>query len=176
MNNFITHICSIKKHPIKNLDNPFKKTYLKGLGTCLNKFKDNKKQIESLYKAWYLSIIECEPSDACLKGFDLKDISRALRIQRKGFRFFTMQKEFFFDCFYLLSVVAPHRCDELYEWLHKEFCGIFTRPLLKKVYTFFKDGINEDIIPKELLEHKKQCDKYQAKSVKNVLVVANFSA
>jgi ribosome biogenesis GTPase A len=47
---------------------------------------------------------------------------------------------------------------------------------LKKVYTFFKDGLNEDIIPKELLEHKNQCDKYQAKSVKNVLVVANVSA
>ena len=176
MNNFITQICSIKDHPIKKREEPFKVKYLKGLGTCLNKFKDNKKQIESLYKAWYLSIIECEPHDACLKGFDLKDISRALRIQRKGFRFFTMQKEFFFDCFYLLSVVAPHRCDELYEWLHNEFCSIFTRPLLKKVYTFFKDGINEDIIPKELLEHKKQCDKYQAKSVKNVLVVANVSA
>lgn len=175
-NDFITRICSIKNHPVNDLDEPFKVKYLKGLGACLSKFVDNKKQIESLYKAWCFSIIGRKPETSWLKDPDLNDISRALRIQRKGFRFFTMRKAFFFDCFYLLNIVAPHRCDELYEWLHKEFCSIFTRSLLKKVYIFFKEGINEDIIPKELLEHKKQCDKYQSKRVKNVLVVANVSA
>ena len=176
MNDFITQICSIKVHPIKKQEEPFKVRYLKGLGACLSKFTDNKKQLESLYKAWCFSIIGHEPDTSWLKEPDLNDISRALRIQRKGVRFFTMRKAFFFDCFYLLNIVAPHRCDELYEWLRKEFCNIFTRLLLKKVYTFFKDGINEDIIPKELLEHKKQCDKYQSKKVKNILVVANVSA
>ena len=176
MNDFITQICSIKDHPIKKEEELFRVKYLKGLGACLSKFTDNKKQIESLYKAWCFSIIGREPETYWLKDPDLKDISRALRIQRKGFRFFTMRKAFFFDCFYLLNIVAPHPCDELYEWLRKEFCSIFTRPLLKKVYIFFKEGINEDIIPKELLEHKKLCDKYQSKRVKNVLIVANLSA
>ena len=176
MNDFITQICSIKDHPIKKEEELFRVKYLKGLGACLSKFTDNKKQIESLYKAWCFSIIGREPETYWLKDPDLKDVSRALRIQRKGFRFFTMRKAFFFDCFYLLNIVAPHRCDELYEWLRKEFCSIFTRPLLKKVYIFFKEGINEDIIPKELLEHKKLCDKYQSKRVKNVLIVANVSA
>lgn len=176
MNDFITQICSIKVHPIKKREEPFKVRYLKGLGACLSKFTDNKKQLESLYKAWCFSIIGHEPDTSWLKDPDIKDISRALGIQRKGFRFFTMRKAFFFDCFYLLNIVAPHRCDELCEWLRKEFCSIFTRPLLKKVYAFFKEGINEDIVPKELLEHKKQCDKYQSKRVKNVLVVANVSA
>ena len=176
MNDFITRICSIKNHPVKYLDEPFKIKYLKGLGGCLSKFADNKKLIESLYRAGCFSIIGCEPDASWLKDPDIKDISRALGIQRKGFRFFTMRKAFFFDCFYLLNIVAPHRCDELCEWLRKEFCNIFTRPLLKKVYTFFKDGINEDIIPKELLEHRKLCDRYQSRRVKNVLVVANVSA
>ena len=175
-NDFITRICSINNHPVNDLDEPFKVRYLKGLGACLSKFTDNKKQIESLYKAWCFSIIGREPETSWLKDPELNDISRALRIQRKGFRFFTMRKAFFFDCFYLLNIVAPHRCDELYEWLRKEFFNIFTRPLLKKVYTFFKDGINEDIIPKELLEHRKLCDRYQSRRVKNVLVVANVSA
>lgn len=176
MNDFITQICSIKVHPIKKQEEPFKVRYLKGLGACLSKFTDNKKQLESLYKAWCFSIIGHAPDTSWLKEPDLNDISRALRIQRKGVRFFTMRKAFFFDCFYLLNIVAPHRCDDLYEWLRKEFCSIFTRPLLKKVYVFFNDGINEEIISKELLEHKKQCDKYQSKRVKNVIVVANVSA
>lgn len=175
-NDFITRICSIKKHPIKDLDEPFKVKYLKGLGGCLGKFADNRKQLESLYKAWCFSIIGREPDTSWLKDPDIKDISRALGIQRKGFRFFTMRKEFLFDCFYFFSIVSPNDSQQMYECLHKEHCGIFTRPLLKKIYTFFKDGINEEIIPKELLEHKKLCDKYQSQRGKQVLVVANVSA
>lgn len=176
MNDFITRICSIKNHPIKYLDEPFKVKYLKGLGGCLSKFADNKKLIESLYRAWGFSIIGREPDNSWLKDPDIKDIPRALEIQRKGFRFFTMRKEFLFDCFNFLSIVSPNDSEQLYECLNKEHCGIFTRPLLKKIYTFFKDGINEEIIPKELLEHKKLCDKYQSQRGKQVLVVANVSA
>lgn len=175
-NHFITQICSIKNHPMKELDEPFKIKYLKGLGACLSKFIDNKKQMESLYKAWCLSIIEHEPENSWLKSPDVKDISRAMRIQRKGFHFFKMRKELLFDCFNLLSIVSKGDCEQMYEWLRKEYCGIFTRPLLKKVYFFFKDGINEDIIPKELLEHKKQCENYQSQKEKRILVVANMSA
>ena len=175
-NDFITRICSIKNHPVKKKDESFRVKYLKGLGACLSNYKDDKKQIEALYKAWCLSIIDREPDNSWLKAPEMKDISRALALQRNGLRFFTMRKEFFFDCFYLLGTVSPHKCDALHGWLYEEFCNIFTRPLLKKVYSFFKDGINEDIIPKELLEHKKQCDKYQSKKVRNILVVANVSA
>lgn len=176
MNNFITRICSIKNHPIKYLDYPFKVKYLKGLGGCLSKFTDNKKQIESLYKALCLSIIDNEPDSSWLKAPDIKDISRALGIQRNGFRFFTMRKELMFDCFNFLSIVCEKDCEQMYEWLRKEYCDIFTRSLLKKVYIYLKDGINEDIIPRELLEHKKQCDNYQSQREKQILVVANVSA
>ena len=175
-NDFITRICSIKNHPIKNLDEPFKVKYLKGLGGCLSKFADKKKQIKSLYMAWCFSIIGREPETSWLKEPDMKVISRALGIQRKGFRFFTMRKEFLFDCFYFLSIASPNDSEQMYECLRKEHCGIFTRPLLKKIYTFFKDGINEEIIPKELLEHKRLCDKYHSQRRKQVLVVANVSA
>ena len=175
-NDFITRICSIKNHPIKNLPETFRIKYLKGLGACLSNFRDNKKQMESLFKALCLSVIDKEPDSSWLKEPELKNISCTLGIQRNGFRFFTMRKEFFFDCFYLLSIVSPNDCEQMYEWLRKEHCSIFTRPLLKKVYAFFKDGMNEDIIPKELFEHRKLCDRYQSKRVKNVLVVANVSA
>lgn len=175
-NDFITRICSISNHPIKNFDEPFRIKYLKGLWVCLSKFKDKKKQIESLYKAWCLSIIDREPDSSWLKEPELKNISCTLGIQRKGFRFFTMRKEFFFDCFYFLSIVSKGDCEQMYEWLRKEHCGIFTRPLLKKVYAFFKDGMNEDIIPKELLEHKRMCEGFQSSREKRILVVANMSA
>ena len=175
-NDFVTRICSIKNHPVKKMDESFRVKYLKGLGACLSNYKDDKKQIEVLYKAWCLSIIDREPDCSWLKAPDLKDISPALAIQRNGIRFFTMRKYFYFDCFFFLNIVSPHCCDALYEWLRKEFCSIFTRPLLKKIYAFFKDGINEDVIPKELLEHKKLCDKYHLQKEKRILVVANVSA
>lgn len=175
-NDFVTRICSIKNHPVKKMDESFRVKYLKGLGACLSNYKDDKKQIEVLYKAWCLSIIDREPDCSWLKAPEMKDISRALALQRNGLRFFTMRKEFFFDCFYLLGTVSPHKCDALYGWLYEEFCSIFTRPLLKKIYAFFKDGINEDVIPKELLEHKKLCDKYHLQKEKRILVVANVSA
>ena len=66
MNDYITRICSIKNHPVKYLDEPFKVKYLKGLGGCLSKFADNKKLIESLYRAWGFSIIGREPDTSWL--------------------------------------------------------------------------------------------------------------
>ena len=146
------------------------------MGACLSKFKEKTKRIEILYKAWCLSIINREPDNAWLNNPDVQDISRAIALQRKGLRFFTMRVPFFFDCFNLLSVVYSDKSDCLFQWLRKEYCGVFSRSVLKKVYDFFQHGSNVEMLPPELLEHKKLCEEYIYKKEKRILVVANVSA
>lgn len=176
MNSFINHICVVKNHPIAKLDESFRSTYLKGIAGCLSKYRDKEGKIEALYNALCLSINNSEPKWTWYNTPNENDISYAISIQRKGWKFFTMRVPFFFDCFYIIQSVHPQYCYPMYLWLNKEFCGMFCKKTLKKVYQYFTEGINQELIPQELIWHKQLNERNATIIEKKILVVANVSA
>ena len=176
MNDFINHICFVKNHPIAKLDESFRVKYLKGVAACISQYRDKERKLEVLYNALCFSINGSKSENAWLNNPDKKDISNAIRIQRNGWRLFTMRLEFFFDCFYIIDIVSPGNRFSFYEWIRKEHCGIFAKRTLKKVYQYFENGINQDVIPQELINHKVLNEKNAAREEKTILVVANVSA
>lgn len=101
MNKILNRICSIKKHPISELDEKFRVTYLKGLGACLNIISEDSAVTKMFFTVWAQSILQNNADVSKFWENDFKAIKKAVSIQRKGFNFFSMKHSFFFDAFYL---------------------------------------------------------------------------
>lgn len=175
MVNFLTHIFSIKNHPICELKEIFKVQYVMGLGEfvyCMFK-KDGRAKL--VYGVWARSIVKDVPSSYWQSTGNCSQIRKAISLKRDGFRFFSMRRVFFFDCFYLVSTLNPKLLESAFVFLQEQARDIISRQILKDVYNNWgKTTLKK--IPYQLLEHKKKNDSFQSKPLKRILVVATMSA
>lgn len=175
MDNFLTHIFSIKNHPICELKEKFRVQYVMGLGEfmyCISK-KDSRAKL--VYIVWARSIVKNNSSLYWQITGNCSQIREVLSLKRDGFRFFSMRRVFYFDCFYLVVTLNPRLLEYAFDFLHEQASGIISRKILKDVYNNWgKSTLIK--IPYQLLVHKKENDSFHRKPLKRILVVATMSA
>lgn len=175
MDNFLTHIFSIKNHPICELKEKFKVQYVMGLGEfmyCMSK-KDGRAKL--VYEIWAHSIVKNLPSSYWQSTSNCSQIRKALSLKRDGFRFFSMRRVFFYDCFYLVFTLNPELLESTFIFLHEQVRDIISSQILKDVYNNWgKSSLKK--IPCQLLAHKKESESFHRKPLKRILVVATMSA
>ncbi|WP_315028926.1 dynamin family protein [Capnocytophaga leadbetteri] len=176
MDKILNRICSIKKHPISELDEKFRITYLKGLGAFLNAISEDSAVTKMFFTAWAQSILQNNTDVSEFWESDLKAIRKAVSIQRKRFNFFSMKHSFFFDAFYLTYNFEKDKLTTIYNFLNKEIASYFTRGALQKVYDYYVDNKEPSKVSSILIDHKKRNELYFTASPKRVLVIANVSA
>lgn len=175
MDNFLTHIFSIKNHPICELKEKFRVQYIMGLGEfmyCMSKKDDRAKLV---YIVWARSIVKNNSSLYWQITGNCSQIREVLSLKRDGFRFFSMRRVFYFDCFYLVVTLNPRLLEYAFDFLHEQARDIISRQILKDVYkNWGKSSLKN--IPNQLLAHKKENDSFHSKPLKRILVVATMSA
>lgn len=176
MDKILNRICSIKKHPISELDEKFRITYLKGLGACLNIISEDSAVTKMFFTAWAQSVLQNNTDVSEFWESDLKAIRKAVSIQRKRFNFFSMKHSFFFDAFYLTYNFEKDKLTTIYNFLNKKIASYFTRGALQKVYDYYVDNKEPSKVSSILIDHKKRNELYFRASPKRVLVIANVSA
>lgn len=175
MDSFILNTFSIKDHPIRDLKDKFKTQYVMGLGEfmCYMSKKDSRASL--VFKVWSNSIIRETPSSYWQYDEECNRIRKSLSLKRDGIRFFTMRREFFFDCLYLASKINQKFVSFAYEFLYEHVRDIIAKRVLKNIYenwnypTLLK-------VPTQLIAHKRMDDIFQRMPLKGVLVVATMSA
>lgn len=177
MNKILSRICSISNHPVSKLDVPFREKYVNGLGACLFMLSKDSPVTKMFFYGYAKSILG---DSSCLLECwreDLKAIKRAISIQRKGIKLFSMKNHFFFDSLYLLEESLQHEYDrdKTVAILQTDVCGFFTKGALNRALAALVDGKPEGV-DKVLIEHRKKNLLYASANEKRVLVVANVSA
>jgi small GTP-binding protein len=169
----ITHSCSISNHPVSKLPMKIRENYLQGLRTILPM---SEPFMNTLFKAWEISILGKKQS-LSYNSSNLKEkVKRAIKVHRIGWHWFRLAYPFFFDCFYLTSLCGnTNAIQRQYEKL-SEYCNLFTKKALQRVYEYFKNGTLCERIPEQLVKHRDVNLKFGSAQIKRVLVVANVSA
>ncbi len=175
MDNFLTHTFSIKNHPICELKEKFKIQYVMGLGEfmCYMSKKDGRAKL--VFEVWARSIIPTLPVSCWQCTKDYSQIKTATSLKRDGFRFFSMRRIFFYDCFYLSSTLNAEQVTCTYSFLYENVRDIISRHILKDVYANWGNPTQKKI-PPQLLNHKINNDVFHSKPLKRILVVATMSA
>lgn len=176
MDKILNRICSIKAHPIMELEERFRLIYLKGLGACLYTISKNNSVTKMFFIAWAQSILKEHREETSFWNEDLSAIKQAIAIQRKGFRFFSMKYSFFFDVFYHITDSIEHNKRDTYQFLREKICGWFTKGALEEVYAYYNNKEAPTKVAPELISHRNKNREYLVQPLKKVLVVANVSA
>ncbi len=181
MDRILNRICVIPDHPVTKLDSTFRIMYVKGLGACLYELSHGIEITQMFFNAWVSSILQQTPVNSEIWKKDSEAIKDAIAIHRKGISFFSMRYHLFYDVFYLLSCGKGANLretsvyDDAYNFL-KSFCGLLTKPALKNVYLYFKEGKDCSKIAPSLIAHKEKNERILSQKEKKILVVANVSA
>ena len=179
MSKFITHIFSIKNHPVCELKDRFKEQYVNGLGEfmCIMFQSDN--QAQFVFNIWVHSIVKHLKLYYWQKTSNCGYINKALSVKRDGFRFFTMRRNFFFDCLYLYSILRPMALSKAFDFLHNQV-GLMSKRTLRHIYKRYLcnnwDNLRQTKVSSILLNHKEINESFQKKPMKKILVVATMSA
>lgn len=170
----ITHACSISDHPVSKLPMHIRENYLQGLRAILPM---SEPFMNVLFKAWETSIIGEEQSISYDDTNSQKEkVKTAIKLYRIGWHWFRLAYPFFFDCFYLTSICGnTNAVQKQYEKL-SEYCNLFTKKALQRVFEYFKNGSPCERIPEQLVKHRNVNLKFESSPLKRVLVVANVSA
>lgn len=133
--------------------------------------------MNALFKAWETSIIGEEQSISYDDTNSQKEkVKTAIKLYRIGWHWFRLAYSFFFDYFYLASLCnKSYLVYARYERL-AEYCNLFTKKALQRVYEYFKKGSPCERIPEQLVKHRDANLKFESTPLKRVLVVANVSA
>ena len=175
MDKILNRICSIKAHPIMELEERFRLIYLKGLGACLYTISKNNSVTKMFFIAWAQSILKEHREETSFWNEDLSAIKQAIAIHRKGFRFFSMKYSFFFDVFYLITDSIEYNKRDTYQFLREKICGWFTKGALEEVYAYYNNKEAPTKVAPELISHRNKNREYLVQPLKKVLVVANVS-
>lgn len=180
MDKFLNRICKIKDHSISKLDRSFADVYIQGLGAILYILTENSDIARMYYNVWAQSIMGDQGDYAGLYWLeDAAAVKKALSFKRKGWMLFTMKNDFFFDVYYLYlsSLVDSADLKVIFDFLNKNFCGIFSKKALKRVHKYFESEIDSlNAVGEAQLRHKEHQDQYQNEPERKILVVANVSA
>lgn len=183
MDSILTKICSISNHPISILDKRFRVTYVQGLAASLYILSENSRITKLFFDVWAHDIVQDNIKTDDIWLSDIPAIKDALRIKRKGFRFFSMKYCFYFDCYYLLSIsiTTSNLHEKIFDFLKKNTGNILTTRALKYINQYFSSNNDLAVAPKSkiaesLRAHKDINDKHINETPVRVLVVANVSA
>lgn len=181
MDRILNRVYSISNHPVADLDDCFRITYVKGLASCLFTLSQNSEIIKLVLAPYAQSILGEIPYDNNYWREDKSAAKAAISIQHRGFKFFSMKFNWFFDVFYLLQACSPHGSDHaiasrIYSYLNNNICNVFTRGALKYVYQHITENTPSDKISPSILKHKSINDSFLEQDEKKVLIVANVSA
>lgn len=169
----ITHSCSICNHPVSKLSIMIRTNYLQGLRSILPM---SEPFMNALFKAWEISILGKNQSLSYNSSNPKEEVKRAIKVHRIGWHWFRLAYPFFFDCFYLTSLCgSTNAIQRQYEKL-SEYCNLFTKKALQRVYNYFKNSTPCDKIPTQLVKHREMNLEFESTPLKKVLVVANVSA
>lgn len=169
----ITHTSSICNHPVSKLPIMIRTNYLQGLRSILPM---SEPFMNALFKAWEISILGKNQSLSYNSSNPKEEVKRAIKVHRIGWHWFRLAYPFFFDCFYLTSLCgSTNAIQRQYEKL-SEYCNLFTKKALQRVYNYFKNSTPCDKIPTQLVKHREMNLKFESTPLKKVLVVANVSA
>lgn len=170
----ITHSCSIRNHPVSKLPIKIRTNYLRGLRSILPM---SEPFMNALFKALETSILGEEQAISYDDTNNPKDeVKVAIKPYRIGWHLFRLTYSFFFDYFYLASLCnKSNLVYTRYERL-ADYCNLFTKKALQRVYNYFKNSTPCDKIPTWLVKHREMNLKFESTPLKKVLVVANVSA
>lgn len=170
----ITHSCSICNHPVSKLPMKIRENYLQGLRAILPM---SEPFMNVLFKAWETSILgEKQAISYDDTNSQKEKVKTAIKLYRIGWHWFRLAYSFFFDYFYLASLCnKSNLVYARYERL-ADYCNLFTKKALQRVYDYFKNSTPCDKIPTRLVKHREMNQKFESTPLKKVLVVANVSA
>ena len=175
MDTFLTHTFSIRNHPISLFKETFRQQYVMGLGEFMCYMSKYDVRASLVFKVWANCILSPIPGTSWRRTPDFLQIRKATSLKRDGFRFFTMRRAFFFDCFYLVSKLDTKLVKKAYLLLHEHIKDVIARKVLQSTYdnwsslTFSKN-------PLQLSLHRQKDRDFHKKSPKKILVVATMSA
>lgn len=175
MDNFLTHTFSIKNHPICELKEVYRTQYVMGLGEfmCYMSKKDSRAKL--VYEVWARCITTHLSTLWWRCTNDYSYIHGTISLKRDGLRFFSMRRTFFFDCFYLTSLLDPKLLIYAHSFLHEQIKGFISRQSLKDIYSNWGKSTLKKI-PTQLLTHRQNNSIFQNKPLKRILVVATMTA
>ncbi len=170
----------IKDHSISKLDRSFANIYIQGLGAILFILTDGSKVGRMFYNVWTQSIMGDKEDYAALYWKeDLLAVKKALSLKRKGWRLFTMKNDFIFDVYYLYEGIKGKEIDHqyIYDYLNKNYCGVFSKKTLKSIHNYFVDKTSSlGKVGSSQIKHKELQEHFLGASESKVLIVANVSA
>lgn len=151
-----------------------RENYLQGLRAILPM---SEPFMNALFKAWETSIIGEEQSISYDDTNSQKEkVKTAIKLYRIGWHWFRLAYSFFYDYFYLASLCnKSYLVYARYERL-AEYCNLFTKKALQRVYEYFKNSTPCERTPEQLMKHRDVNLKFESSPLKRVLVVANVSA
>lgn len=179
MDKILDRICSIKNHPVTNLDEKFRIIYVKGIVACMYSISGGDNTCKMLTLAWANSICPQITSIDNIWKRNNNFVKDAIARHRKGFRFFSMKMNFFYDVLYLSesSLLGKSYFDTVLLYLKKDVCGFFDKKALDKVAISYQNRTSQiQGVDSVLLEHNRDNYRTIASKEKRVLVVANVSA
>ena len=181
MDRILNRICSIGNHPVACLDENFRLRYVTGLASCLYALSKGSDVSRMFFSVWANSIVGNDVDSKGLWHEDIKAAVKAISIQRKGIKFFSMKYHFLFDVFYLLQDIhsgnkGGSTLETTRQYLEEKVCGWYTKRALQEVFDHFKSGTPCHGINKALSEHRELNESHCRQKEKRVLVVANVSA
>ena len=177
MDKILNRIYKINNHPVSLLDEAFRIKYAKGIGACLFILSNNSPITKMMFMVWAKSIVQKPIIPLVFWKEDVAAMKKAISLQRKGFKFFSMKNHFFFDVLYLLesSLQSKYYPNKAITYLQKNICGVFTKRALKNVSYAISNNIN-GYVDETLFAHRLKNIQYNSCIEKKVLVVANVSA
>lgn len=169
----LTHICSIKNHPVSRLPFAIRQRYVSGLRQVLSNYFTIEKSsyINVIFQTWAKSIL----GDDCVMKTDIP-AKEAIKINRIGWHWFRLSYQFYFDCFYLVTTGYPNIKEKLLVYLKENACNCFTKQALMDVFNYFNSQEQCDKIPQELSDHRNFNMRMKSEPLLKVLVVASVSA
>ncbi|MCD8297334.1 MAG: dynamin family protein [Prevotella sp.] len=175
MNNFLTQTFSINNHPICRLKDIFKEQYVLGLGEFMYYISKQDGRARLVFEVWARSIVGSLPASCWQCTSDYSRIKKAISLKRDGFKFFTMRRAFFFDCFYLVSKLDANLLVITQVFLYKNVKDLIAKHILNDVYNNWgKTTLSK--IPPQLILHQKTDEDFHKNPLKRILVVATMSA
>lgn len=181
MDRILNRIYSISNHPVACLDEKFRMRYVAGLASCLYALSKGSDVTKMFFSVWANSIVGSNVDAKGLWHEDIRAAVKAISIQRKGIKFFSMKYHFLFDVFYLLQDSHSGNgggltLEKKRQYLEEKVCGWYTKRALQEVFNHFKSETPCPGIDKALSEHREQNESHFRQKEKRVLVAANVSA
>ena len=177
MDNLATHIFTTPNHPIKRVVREKQEIYLAGIGALLYDVSNGDANVELLYDALCFSIIGEYGSTKWFNKRGLNEIPRAIATERKWWKPWSIQKTFFFDCFYILETIDSELRNKANQKL-KDYSSTFSKNQQKECFHAFYEHSLDNIkqLDAELVGLYDNNQNFNEKMLFTVLVVANVSA